>query len=275
MSDQTQTELETIGTKEVHFVFYEATRANPRHHDRNEDALFTNGRDSAMVLDGAGGVVSGDAARAASQSALHFMRDNLSGKKRDEVIAEEHLRNVIAEASRTVRAEAGGGLTTAVVARIVENRGVRTALIASVGDSRAYLLRDGQLEKITEDDYGFVDDPDFTLETAQRLDNAKSENDLSPDQLKYFKTRNIMSRALGQESPLNVHIQKRRLMQGDKLLLTTDGVHDNLTTSEIEDVMLEDGDVAQKLVQKAYVRSQQNHFRSKMDDISAVAINVS
>jgi len=64
------------------------------------------------------------------------------------------------------------------------------------------------------------------------------------------------------------------VMAQDKFILTTDGVHDNLTFNEMEEVVTKKGDVAKLLVEKARKRSQGKHFRSKPDDISAVVIEV-
>jgi len=59
-----------------------------------------------------------------------------------------------------------------------------------------------------------------------------------------------------------------------KELSNTDGVHDNLTFKEMEEVVTKNGDVAKLLVEKAKKRSKENHFRSKPDDISAIVIEV-
>lgn len=265
MSDQVQTEAETAETKESSFAFYEASIADARHPDRNEDTTFHNGRDLAMVFDGAGGIKGG---KTASNSARHFLSDNLLHRETDLREANDFLKKSVEECSATVRAESNGGLTTGVVAKIVEQDGYIDVIIASVGDSRAYLLKGDILEQITEDDSG------YGVDVMKKISSAQKEEDLVGIERIAFRNRFGVTQFLGQDDDVEVHGYSRELKPGNKLILTTDGVHDNLTDDEILEIVKESGDVAQKLVDNAKKRSESDHFRAKPDDISAVVVEV-
>lgn len=70
-------------------------------------------------------------------------------------------------------------------------------------------------------------------------------------------------------------IQAVILGVGDKIILTSDGVHDNLIKDEIEKVLNGgQSNLAEELVQRAKTRSKENHIRAKPDDISAIVVEV-
>jgi len=255
---------EQLPKKELVLTFSQKSVVNPLHPERNEDAVFQNGRDLAMVLDGMGGYKHGDKA---SQAARDFIKDNLAGEETDVGVAKKHLENVIREASKTVESDAEGGKTTAVVVKIVSTAEGKVAVIGSIGDSRAYLMHDGGLRQVTNDD-SFI-----PKEIAPVLENAASAGDLSKEEMGYFKKRNVVSQSLG-GNVWRVNLFHEQIVAGDKLVLTSDGVNDNLTFYEIEEIVRKGVDVADTLVERANVRSQEGHFRSKRDDISAVVVEV-
>jgi len=147
--------------------------------------------------------------------------------------------------------------------------------VAHVGDSRVYLLRTGYpLQRLTEDNGYFP----FALrrgllsrEEAQRIEQAQAASDLSPADLRHFERRNQITCAVGWTDFPCIRTSSHNLLPGDRVLLCTDGVHDNLTDQEIEEVLCgSDGSYAKQLVSVAYHRSQQAHFRAKQDDVSAI-----
>jgi len=256
---------EQLPKKELVLTFSQKSVANFKHPERNEDAVFQNGRDLAMVLDGLGRLAHGEKA---SQVAKDFIADNLAGEETDVEVAKKHLVNVITEASKTVKSDAEGGMTTIVVAKIVNTAEGKVAVIGNVGDSRAYLLHDGKLRLITKDDRPITEEMEAVCE------NATSAADLSEKEKAAFKkSRYIVLQCLGGDL-WEVHLNQESIDDGDKLVLTSDGIHDNLTFYEIEEIIKGNRDVAVTLVDKAHARSAENHFRSKLDDISAVVIEV-
>jgi protein phosphatase len=101
------------------------------------------------------------------------------------------------------------------------------AFIVHVGDSRVYLLRDGQLEQLTQD---------HTL--VQRLLDAGL---LKPDEAKGHRMRHVLTNSVGGSPGLSVQIVKLRLRDGDRLLLCTDGLNDMVPDDRIREVLLAHG----------------------------------
>jgi protein phosphatase len=129
------------------------------------------------------------------------------------------------------------GMATTAVAVLIE--GV-TATLAHVGDSRAYRMRDGQLERLTRD-HSWVEE--------QIRIGALSEG-----AARQHPWRNIVTRALSGAEELEVDTQEVPLKAGDRLLLCSDGVFTVLNDDQISDVLGREGDLntlCQALIQGA------------------------
>jgi len=251
----------------MHLNFLSKSIASIEHPNRNEDAIAYDVKGGwAAILDGVGGTTAG---REASNKALGVIKLRLANwHKDDDFRVEERLKSVIEEASLAVSKEVPDGLTTAVISKVVSFDKDKIIFIASVGDSRAYLFRKGTLIKITHDD------SIIPKRIAQKLEHVASADELNDLEGKAFMLRSIVTQAVGQVEALEVHGYSVVVMAQDKFVFTTDGVHDNLTFNEMEEVVAKKGNVAKLLVEKARKRSQGNHFRSKPDDISAVVIEI-
>lgn len=258
--------------KELSLKFSGKTVASSRHPNRNEDAIgFPYGEEEedlnwAAVLDGVGGKAYGDLA---SRTAIEVISNNLSNLipalKPEEV--EKKIKETLQKASRVVSEKVPDGATTCVVVKVVEDDNVKTAVIGSIGDSRAYIFREGNLRLITEDDSV------IPVDLREKFD-ATDGSDLDQIDTHFFLQRNIITQSLGSGEELDVHLHSEKLKMGDKLILTSDGVYDNLTTSEITEVVAHGGKIADNLVEAAKKRSTEKHPRSKADDISAVVVEV-
>jgi protein phosphatase len=115
-----------------------------------------------------------------------------------------------------------------------------TAQIAHVGDSRAYLLRAGELRQVTED---------HTL-----VGRMVSEGRLRAEEAQHHPQRSIITRALGVDSDVDVDVVSVELQDGDRLLLCSDGLSSMIEPSEIGDALASDPDpqnVADSLVEQA------------------------
>jgi len=97
--------------------------------------------------------------------------------------------------------------------------------IGWVGDSRAYLLRDGQLNAKTED---------HTM--IQYLLNKGA---ITANEAEKSNTKNLLSRAIGSKKDLLVDTVSYDVINGDTMMLSTDGLHDYLTKAEISEHMTE------------------------------------
>jgi protein phosphatase len=174
--------------------------------------------------------------------------------------------------------------TTAAVTALCQDRmkkGYRMAY-AHVGDSRIYLLHSNEhLQRLTFDDGYFmlkIQDQTLNEEDALRIDQATHADQLSEVEREIFSKRNGITQCLGHFTPKNasliIHTAQVEIFPGDRVLLCSDGIHDNLTDAEIEAIIRRRArtTVAHHLVQCALKRSREGCFRAKHDDMSAVVI---
>lgn len=140
------------------------------------------------------------------------------------------LAELVREANRAVfersmadRAVSGMG-TTLTVAALEGDR----VHLAHVGDSRAYLLRDGELRQLTED---------HTL--VQRM---VSEGELTPAEAEVHPHRNILIRVVGVDPSVDVDELQVEPRPGDRLLICSDGLHDMLPNRHIAQVLTTEPD---------------------------------
>lgn len=263
--------IENTDAKETPFTFLSATLSSSKHPERNEDAIAfpfgdEKGANWAAVLDGVGGQVHGDLA---SKTATEHVSDSLAGFESadiDEV--QRRIEKTISEAHLKINQKAPGSATTITLAKFIEKEGKKWVVIAHVGDSRAYILRDRELFRLTQDDSPIPE------EVGYNLDEAASEKDLTDQDRVYFRRRNLITQSVGGADKPHVQTQRLLVLPGDKIVLTTDGIHDNLTRKEIQEAVQKGDDEANSLTRMASLRSQQEHFRSKKDDMSAVVVRV-
>jgi len=156
-----------------------------------------------------------------------------------------------------------------------------TMVYAHVGDSRIYLLRANEpLRRLTSDDgllAKLVENQVINEEDALRIDQAMRAEQLSDTEFSYFRLRGGITQALGgPQAPTN-HLDQVTVYPGDRILLCTDGIHDNLTDEEIE-AILRTGprtSVARLLIEHSMARSNQERditVRAKPDDMTAIVI---
>jgi PPM family protein phosphatase len=183
-------------------------RGRRRRH--NEDAYVVQPPLFA-VADGMGGAKAGEVASALAADAVQESgNDGESGEARVAALIEEANRRVFRRASED--REASGMGTTMTVA-LVEGDEVA---IGHVGDSRAYLIRDGRLEQLT-DDHSLV---------AELVRSGK----LTPEEAETHPQRSVITRALGTEADVDVDTFSVRSAPGDLFLLCSDGL-----TSMVDD----------------------------------------
>lgn len=116
---------------------------------------------------------------------------------------------------RTVRGM-GSTLTAAVIWK-------GCVYFAQIGDSRAYLSRQGTLHQITEDQ---------TL-----VNDLVAQGALTPEQARIHPQRNMITQALGSPQPLKVALTRLALRRGDQLLCCSDGLHGEVPDARIQEVM--------------------------------------
>jgi protein phosphatase len=181
------------------------------------------------VADGMGGHASGDIASHEALIGLDQAFEN------DRTV--DGLRQAIKWANRAVWRKGtdepqhhGMGTTLTAVA-LVEENGEPTLAIANVGDSRTYLLRDGELTQLTSDH--------SVVQEAVRL------GQLSQAEAEHHPARNRLTRALGIESDLEVDMETVDPVTGDRLLLCSDGLWDELPPEAIASILKRKTDAAE------------------------------
>ena len=114
-------------------------------------------------------------------------------------------------------------------------------------------------------------------EDAYRIDQVMRADQLSDTEFSYFRLRGGITQALGGPVPPVIHVNNVALRPGDRVLLCTDGIHDNLTDQEIETILRSTfrTSTARILVEHALHRSREERsttIRAKPDDMTAAVI---
>ena len=216
----------------------------------NEDALFpeaageADGPVTLMVADGMGGHVAGEVASRLAVNAAAAVdlapSDRVSAGNR--AIREEVAREPSLE---------GMGTTMTLVALDPEG----TARFAHVGDSRAYLLRGGDLSQVTQD---------HTV-AAEYVALGR----IAPEDAATHPQRHMLTRTLGLTRFVNVDEVEVSLQPGDRILLCSDGLTEMVPDSRITEVLAERGveEAAWRLIDLA-------NAAGGIDNISVIVLDV-
>jgi protein phosphatase len=233
-----------------------------RRRDSNEDS-FLDADDLGLyaVADGMGGHAAGEvASQMAIETLLHTMRDqDWAGSDPDVEEVGSALREAIESANRKIcesvenRVEWRGMGTTMVAMAAVGS----DAVIGYVGDSRAYRLRDGRMERLTSD-HSWVNEQVkmglLTDEDAQR-----------------HPMRNIVTRALGNRVDVAVDLVRDAMQAGDVYLLCSDGLNTMLEDDEIRRLLAAHADDPRRACE-ALVDSANDHGGE--DNTTVIAVRV-
>lgn len=262
--------------------------ASERHPERNEDAFIAlPDRGAFAVLDGVSGEFETGAGKIGSRTAADALYAVIRKLSPAATLAErqEQARGLLEQAHvavQTVRREKkiDGAKSTAALG-LVHREGNRTFLVTdNIGDSRIYTMRhDGQLEPITIDDYLLAwagNDEAQARQLQKKLDEVSRASELPPAEREIFTHRNDPAQRLGDSRELRHHLRVVELNPGDRILLTSDGIHDNLTSQEITELLQARSDpnrAASALIDAACERSRDaHHVRAKPDDMTAIVV---
>ena len=191
----------------------------------NEDALLLGeGKDETLfvVADGIGGFEAGEVA---SSLAVDVLKD---------LQPDEPFKAAIGEANRRIVAAGRGdeklsGMGTTVVAiRFGGKQGEPVAEVAHVGDSRAYLVRGGDMNPITED--------------HSLVAELVRSGDLTRDEAAEHPQKNLITRALGADEEVDVDTSILPIEAGDRILLCSDGLSDMVSETVISEILAESQD---------------------------------
>jgi serine/threonine protein phosphatase PrpC len=208
-----------------------------RKRTHNEDAFLLLAEESLFcVADGMGGHASGEvASRIAVEEMAEFFRmtgrdeeatwpyklDPARGYDENRLLTGVKLANlrIFERAATDARLR---GMGTTIVATYLPRDGA-AALVAHVGDSRAYLWRRGALRQLTED--------------HSLLNDYRRTRALSPEEIQAFPHKNVIVRALGMKDIVEVDLMRVDVEDADVLLLCSDGLSGMVPDARIADVL--------------------------------------
>lgn len=209
--------MSNVGMKRSH---------NEDHYLMNDDLQLY------VVADGMGGHLGGEFASKMAVATVEEVVQRLSGPEATVVHGVNSVNNSQGDKLRFAIQEAGrriydqslydealkGMGTTTVASLVYENK----AYVANVGDSRAYFIRNGKVQQITED---------HSLVSEQVKAGILSASDAKSHRLK-----NIITRSVGYQEEVDPDIRVQDLKAGDRILMCSDGLSNLVEDHEILEV---------------------------------------
>jgi serine/threonine protein phosphatase PrpC len=222
-----------------------------RKRRRNEDAYVCDPPLFA-IADGMGGAQAGEvASRLAAAALKESGAQTLGGEQRISDLIQEANRRVYDRSSTDPKTS---GMGTTITVALVENGNVA---FGHVGDSRAYLIRNGRMEQVTED--------------HSLVNELMKSGKLSREEAEAHPQRSVITRALGTDPDVDVDTFTIEAKSGDVFLLCSDGLTDMVGEREILELVeryRQDIDAALKSLVKAANRS------GGEDNITVVAFEI-
>lgn len=208
------------------------------------------------VADGMGGHLGGEVA---SSLSLRYLKQTFQKKPPPKGLnLKQALNQAFQKASQTIFSKSLEnpqlrGMGTTLTALIL---GPNKSYLAQVGDSRCYLLRQGELKQLTED--------------HSLVWQMVKEGKLSPEEAETHPLRSILTRALGTESQVKVDFFSLTPKPQDKILLCSDGLNIMLKDEEIKAILdkeLPPQELSEDLVKAA-------NFRGGLDNITVILVEL-
>ena len=226
-------------------TFYMTDAGKVRTH--NEDnVIILNNKNNEFILAVADGMGGHKAGEVASNIAIEYIRESFEkletlGKKEDAI---DYLRHIVKEINNKIfdytknHPESKGMGTTLVIAVKTDDY----ILYGNIGDSSGYVMKNGLLHKITKD---------HTL-----VNLLVSTGELTPEQAKFHPRKNLLTRALGANDPIEIDIfDVDTAVCG--LFLCSDGLTNMVADDQIEKVLNNKSSIeeqVEKLIKKSNMR---------------------
>ena len=221
--------------------------------EQNEDAVLISEPDPQLletnglllaVADGMGGYQRGEVA---SRIAVETLREVFYESPAEENEIPDRLKRAFRTANERIFQDGSAEgqqnmMGTTLVAAVVKDNDLT---LANVGDSRAYLVRANNANQITQD---------HSLVAEQVAAGA-----MTAEEAKESQHRNIITRALGHRDRVDVDIFEIRLLPDDRLVLTSDGLHDYVSDEDLVSIPGSSSadDAARELISRA-IENQTN-----------------
>ncbi len=222
-----------------------------RVRENNEDSYHADGR-VFIVADGMGGHRAGEVASAAAIA--EFLAYETQHRREPPL---ERLRGGMRSANHSLYRMADDdreleGMGTTFTALVVEGG----LFVGHVGDSRAYIWRDGRLRSMTRD--------------HSLVERMVDEGQLSPRDARTHPQRNVILRALGVARELEIDLDTVDALPGDRLLLCSDGLSGMLEDGEIESIISEETEPEESCRNLVDAANE----RGGMDNITVIVVHL-
>jgi protein phosphatase len=196
----------------------------------NEDSIAADAANGVVVLaDGMGGYNAGEVASGMAttviitelQQAMATTQPNALDPQTNKEVATRMVRDQVLKANTSIyhaaqsQPQYSGMGTTLVVCLFFDNR----MMVAHLGDSRLYLLRDNEFKQVTRDHSLLQEQIDSGL--------------ITPEQAKHAQHKNLVTRALGIDPSVEPEIHEYPVKTGDVYLLCSDGLCDMVDDEDI------------------------------------------
>jgi protein phosphatase len=222
-----------------------------RLRENNEDAIVTHDR-LALVADGMGGHPGGEIAANAAASVIPAV---FTGRSADELEAALRAANwAIRDRALAQPGLEGMGATICVAGLLADGR----LALVNVGDSRAYLWRDDTLSQLTKDH-------SVTAELVERGDLREEDETEHPHY-------GVLTRALGVGSDVEIDRRTLAVGAGDRIVVCSDGLFNELSREEIANAISAEGDVAaivDNLIEGALARGGRDNVSVVVAEVAA------
>ena len=229
-----------------------------RQRRDNEDSMFVRAP-VFVVADGMGGAQAGEVA---SRLAVEAFEQGLP----DSGSPEERLADRVREANRRIHElshadDERHGMGTTLTAAYVDDSHLA---IAHVGDSRAYLFRDGELRRLTQD--------------HSLVGELVRKGKLTEEQAEEHPQRSIITRALGPEPSVEVDTWSYPVKDGDIVLLCSDGLTSMITEEKIAEVLESSSslkEAASRLIREANAAGGRDNITvvlTRLEDVAGDAV---
>jgi protein phosphatase len=203
-----------------------------KRRENNEDAFHIDESLCVAILaDGMGGENCGEVGSAITvRATLEYLTKPEDGLTPEEIAMEairSANRQVIEEARQRAECDGMGSTIVMLLWKLPD------VVIANVGDSRAYLVRDGEMRQLSYDQ-------NFANELRTKLG-------LSEERVRSMPNRNVLTMAVGTFEHVLVRTCIERVQPGDRILLCSDGLYGPVSDDVIGDILNEELDGHQKV----------------------------
>ena len=227
---------------------------------QNEDSMLAQ-EGLFVVADGMGGHNAGEVASAMATSMLKSAHTNgiADAKELGDLIKEINVKIFQSAANKTEQSGMGTTLTALAITTSDQTLGensVATATVANIGDSRTYLLRNGEFRQVSVD-HSYVQE-------------LVSDGLITREEARTHARRNIVTRALGIEPVVGVDTWTLPLIAGDRYVLCSDGLVDEVTDADITTCLKRITD-PQKTANELVAMANTNGGR---DNITVIVVDV-